>query len=105
MPQDGFLPLPPAALRLVLRNLVANAAAAGARHVIVSVVSSAGSPALFVDDDGVGLGDVGAAGYAVGSQLGLGLCRRLAGRFGLSLQLAPRAPCGTRVSLGIKEVE
>jgi len=104
-PPDGVFPLPAAALRLVLRNLVANAVAAGARHITVSFTSSPISAALFVDDDGVGLGDAGAAGYAVGSRLGLGLCRRLAGRFGLSLELAPRMPCGTRVSLGIKEVE
>ena len=104
-PPSGVFPLPPAALRLVLRNLVANAVAAGARHITVSVTSSPVSPTLFVDDDGVGLGGAGAGRYAVGSRLGLSLCRRLAGRFGLSLELAPRATGGTRASLGIKEVE
>src|SRR5205085_11632100 len=46
-------PLPPAVLRLVLRNLLANAAAAWAAHIRVAVAASAGFPALVVDDDGV----------------------------------------------------
>ena len=91
-------PLPPAALRLLFRNLVANAVAAGARHIRVH----AGSNALYVDDDGVGLEGAQAGEYAFGSRLGLSLCRRLAGRFGVTVELAPRAPGGTRVTLEIK---
>jgi signal transduction histidine kinase len=95
LPQQ--VPLPPVALRVLLRNLVANAVAAGARHIHVATAASAGSWRLTVDDDGVGLGEAG--GYAGGSRLGLSLCRRLAGRFGGTLELAPRAVGGTRASV------
>ena len=84
-------------MRVLLRNLVANAVAAGARHIHVATVASAGSWRLAVDDDGVGLLEAG--GYAGGSRLGLSLCRRLAGRFGGTLELAPRAVGGTRASV------
>jgi signal transduction histidine kinase len=89
--------LPPVALRVLLRNLVANAVAAGARHIHVATVASAGSWRLVVDDDGVGLGEAG--GYVGGGRLGLRLCRRLVGRFGGTLELAPRAVGGTRASV------
>jgi signal transduction histidine kinase len=91
------VPLPAIVLRVLLRNLVANAAAAGARHIHVATVASAGSWRLTVDDDGVGLAEAG--GYAGGSRLGLSLCRRLVGRFGGALELAPRAVGGTRASV------
>jgi signal transduction histidine kinase len=90
-------PLPAMALRVLLRNLVANAVAAGARHIHVGAVSSAASWELSVDDDGAGVAE--AAGYAKGSRLGLTLCRRLVGRFGGRLELAPRAVGGTRASV------
>ena len=95
LPQQ--VPLPPMALRVLLRNLVANAVAAGARHIHVAIVASAGSWRLTVDDDGVGVAE--AKGYVEGSRLGLSLCRRLAGRFGGALELGPRAVGGTRASV------
>jgi signal transduction histidine kinase len=91
------VPLPPVALRVLLRNLVANAVAAGARHIHVGAVASLGSWRLTIDDDGVGVAE--AKGYVEGSRLGLSLCRRLAGRFGGALELAPRAVGGTRASV------
>jgi signal transduction histidine kinase len=91
------VPLPAMTLRVLLRNLVANAVAAGARHIHVATVASAGSWRLTVDDDGVGLPEAG--GYAGGSRLGLSLCRRLAGRFGGTLELAACAVGGTRASV------
>jgi signal transduction histidine kinase len=95
LPQEA--PLPAMALRVILRNLVANAVAAGARHIHVRAVASAASWVLVVDDDGVGVAETG--GYAGGSRLGLSLCRRLAGRLGGTLELAPRAVGGTRASV------
>jgi signal transduction histidine kinase len=91
------VPLPATALRILLRNLLANAVAAGARHIHVGAVASPGSWRLTVDDDGVGVAE--AEGYVEGSRLGLSLCRRLAGRFGGTLELAPRAVGGTRASV------
>ena len=85
------LPMPPAALRLLLRNLIGNALAAGARHIRVSAVSTTGQWTLHVDDDGVGL--EAPTGYATGARLGFNLCRRLAARLGGVLELNPR-PCG-----------
>jgi signal transduction histidine kinase len=82
-----------APLRVILRNLLANAVAAGAGHVHVSAVGSA----VHLDDDGVGLD--ARDGYASGSGLGLELCRRLAGRLGATIELAPRAAGGTRATL------
>lgn len=93
----GELPLPPIALRLLLRNLVANAVAAGARHIQVTCCSTAERRMLVVDDDGVGLGDTGR--YAAGSGLGLRLCRRVASRFGAELGLGERVEGGTRATL------
>jgi signal transduction histidine kinase len=91
------LPLPPVPLRLILRNLLRNAVAAGARHIHVAAVRSSDSWRLVVDDDGVGLAAVGR--YAAGSGLGLSLCRRIAGRYGAVLELAPRPAGGTRATL------
>jgi len=90
------LPLPPVSLRVIMRNLLRNAVAAGARHVDVAAVWSTGSWRLVVDDDGVGLA---AVGYLTGSGLGLSLCRRIAGRYGGELALAPRPAGGTRATL------
>jgi signal transduction histidine kinase len=87
------LPLPPGALRVILRNLLSNAVSAGARHVHVAAVESQ----LLFDDDGVGLADAG--GYASGSGLGLSLSRRIAGRFGGAIELAPGPSGGTRATL------
>jgi signal transduction histidine kinase len=94
----GF-PLPSAALRVVLRNLIANAAAAGAVHIRVSALSSVTCWTLLVDDDGDGMD--AADRYAAGSGLGLALCRRLVARFGGSLELKSRAVGGTRATLVI----
>jgi signal transduction histidine kinase len=96
------LPLSPAALRVILRNLLANAVAAGAAHVRVTAERSSRSWYLLVDDDGVGLAEVDR--YNGGSGLGLSLCRRIAARFGGALELAARPAGGTRASLTFTEV-
>jgi signal transduction histidine kinase len=90
----GEFPIPPDALRLVLRNLLANAIAAGAERIHVSALARGDQRILVVDDDGVGLGATD--GYATGAQLGLCLCRRLLERCGCVLELRPRAVRGTR---------
>jgi signal transduction histidine kinase len=87
-------PLPESSLQLVLRNLVANALAAGAHHVHVT---SADGHTLVVDDDGAGLG----GDYASGSGVGLGLIRRLVGRHGGSIELCARPNGGTRAVLEV----
>jgi signal transduction histidine kinase len=94
---QATLPLPPRTLRVILRNLLSNAVAAGAHHVHVTAVQSSRSWQLLVDDDGIGLGEVD--GYAAGSGLGLSLCRRIAARFGGVLELAPHTSGGTRAIL------
>jgi signal transduction histidine kinase len=90
----GEFPIPPEALRLVLRNLLANAVAAGAERIHVSALARGDQRILVVDDDGVGLASTNA--YATGAQLGLRLCRRLVERCGCGLELRPRAVRGTR---------
>jgi signal transduction histidine kinase len=95
------LPLPPGPLRVILRNLLSNAVAAGARRVHVTTAHSPRSWQLHVDDDGVGLADVDH--YAAGSGLGLSLSRRIAARFGGVLELTPRSSGGTRATLGLGE--
>jgi signal transduction histidine kinase len=90
----GEFPIPPDALRLILRNLLANAIAAGAERIHVSALARGAQRVLVIDDDGVGLGS--ADRYATGVQLGLGLCRRLVERCGGVLELRPRAVRGTR---------
>jgi len=97
------LPLPPGPLRVILRNLLSNAVAAGARHVHVTAARTARSWRLLVDDDGVGLAD--ADRYAAGSGLGLSLCRRIAARFGGVLELTPRPSGGTRATLEFGEAQ
>ena len=96
------LPLPPGPLRVVLRNLLSNAAAAGAHTVHVTTMRVAGSWQLRVDDDGIGLGH--ADRYASGSGLGLSLSRRIAARFGGTLELTPHPAGGTRALLDLGEV-
>ncbi len=93
----GEFPISPAALRIVVRNLLANAVAAGAGRVFVSAVARGDRRVLVVDDDGVGLGPTDR--YATGGHLGLTLCRRLAARFGGVLELKPRAGGGARAVL------
>jgi signal transduction histidine kinase len=87
------LPITIGALSIILRNFLTNAVSAGARHVHVSSLDSS---ALLVDDDGVGLTEVG---YESGSGLGLELCRRIAGGFGARIELTPRQLGGTRAKL------
>lgn len=95
-----IVPVSGTALGLVLRNLIANAVAAGAREIEVRATSFAERAwTLTVDDDGVGLDS---DGYASGSGLGLGLTRRFVGRLGATLELTPRAPCGTRATLAFE---
>jgi two-component system OmpR family sensor kinase len=91
------VPFPAAPLRLVLRNLVGNALRAGASRIEVTSGYDRGATTVCVDDDGVGL--EGAATYAGGSGLGLGLIRRLAARHGASVELTPRPAGGTRAML------
>jgi len=95
------LPLPPGALRVILRNLLSNALSAGARRVHVTADRSGYSWRLLVDDDGLGLAESDL--YASGSGLGLSLCRRIAGRFGGALELAPGPSGGTRAILELTE--
>jgi signal transduction histidine kinase len=95
------LPLPPQPLRVILRNLLSNAVSAGAEHIHVTAVRSLHSWQLLVDDDGVGLDSTD--GYSSGSGLGLSLSRRMAGRFGGAVELAPLSSGGTRASLTFTE--
>src|SRR6185437_15790136 len=90
----GEFPMPPDALRLVLRNLLANAIAAAAIRIHVSALAEGDQRLLVVDDDGVGI--TSSEHYATGSQLGLSMCRRLVERCGARLELRPRAAGGTR---------
>jgi signal transduction histidine kinase len=94
---ETTMPLPPEPLRVILRNLLSNAVAAGAGHVHVAAVPSLGSWRLLVDDDGVGPAETD--GYAAGSGLGLSLCRRIAARFGGVLELDAGPSGGTRATL------
>jgi signal transduction histidine kinase len=95
----GVFPLPGAALRLVLRNLLANAVAAGAGNIHISTLVCGDRRVLVVDDDGVGLEPHD--GYATGDQLGLALCRRLVARLGGVIKLKPRPAGGTRAVISV----
>ncbi len=88
------LPIPAGVLRLVLRNLVANAAAAGARRLHVWSRAQSDRSILVVEDDGVG--PVASRGYATGTRLGLTLCRRVVARFDGVIELEPRTVGGSR---------
>jgi signal transduction histidine kinase len=94
----ALFPLPPAALRLVLRNLLRNSVAAGSARIVVWGSSDPERSTLFVDDDGVGLET---AGYAAGERLGLNLCHRVLARRGGELALRPRPGGGTRAILSV----
>jgi signal transduction histidine kinase len=96
--ETARFPLPPRSLSVILRNLLANAAAANARRVNVFTTQRRGQWWLVVDDDGVGLG-VRDHEYDHGSGIGLELCRRIAGRNGGRLELVPRHAGGTRAIL------
>jgi signal transduction histidine kinase len=98
---QASLPVPPGPLRVIVRNLLSNAVAAGAHHVHVAAVHSSRTWQLLLDDDGVGLADVDR--YASGSGLGLSLSRRIAGRFNGNLELVPRRSGGTRAILEFTE--
>ncbi len=91
------LPLPATVLRLLLRNLLRNAVAAGAGSVHIAATRRQGTWVLEVHDDGVGLASD--AGYREGSGLGLRLCRGIATRYGGSLFLSPSPAGGTQANL------
>jgi signal transduction histidine kinase len=91
------LPVPTGPLFVVLRNLLSNAAAAGARNVRVRTERSFRSWRLLVEDDGSGLDSPGR--YETGSGLGLSLCRQIAARSGGVLELAERRPSGSRATV------
>jgi signal transduction histidine kinase len=91
-------PIPPAALRLVLRNLLRNAVAAGAAHISVWGIAAPARATLVVDDDGIGLD---ASGYAAGERLGLRLCERLLAPRGGDLRLKSITSGGTRASVTV----
>ena len=95
------LPLPPGPLRLILRNLLSNAVAAGAHRVRITTDRGSSSLRLLVDDDGAGLVDSGR--YATGSGLGFSLCSRLASRFGGRLRLTSHPSGGARATLEFAE--
>jgi signal transduction histidine kinase len=99
----GEFPIPPDALRLILRNLLANAIAAGAQQIRVSVRTRGDQRLLVIDDDGVGLASTHR--YATGTQLGLRMCRRLVERCGCALELRPRAVRGTRAVIVAEGVD
>lgn len=90
----GPFPLPSAALRVVMRNLFANAVAAGATWMHVSTREGNACHSLIVDDDGSGLAS--AQPYDAGAGLGLRLCDRLLGRLDASLKLTSGRSGGTR---------
>ena len=99
---SATLPLPTAPLRVILRNLLSNAVAAGAVHVHVTAGRSPSGTRLDVDDDGVGLAAV--ESYASGSGIGLSLSRRIVSRFGGVLELSARPCGGTRATLELAPV-
>jgi signal transduction histidine kinase len=90
----GDFPMPPAALRLVLRNLLGNAVAAGAQRIHIQTRRIGERSVLTVDNDGATLGSTDR--YATGARLGLALCRRLVARCGGVLELGPSPVGGTR---------
>jgi signal transduction histidine kinase len=90
----GEFPMAPAALRLILRNLLGNAVAAGAQRIHIQARRVGDRSVLTVDNDGAAPGATGR--YATGAQLGLALCRRLVARCGGALELEPGPANGAR---------
>ena len=76
-------------LRQIVVNLIANAVAAGARHVVLSLEASGGDLVLTVEDDGPGV-----AGISEGT--GLSLVRALVAAHGGDFSLASRPEGGAR---------
>jgi signal transduction histidine kinase len=91
------VPLPPGPLFVILRNLISNAAAAGARNVHVRTERTDRWTRLLVEDDGAGLAARGV--YATGSRVGLALCRQIAARSNGVLELGSCASGETRAVL------
>jgi two-component system, OmpR family, sensor kinase len=96
-----------ARLRQVLGNLLANAAEAGARRVVVRGEALDGFARIVVEDDGPGIDpalrdrlfDPFATGRANGTGLGLAISRQIADRHGGSLALVPKAGSGAAFEL------
>jgi signal transduction histidine kinase len=97
------VPVPPGPLFVILRNLLSNAASAGATSAHVKSERSYRCLRLLVEDDGAGLD--AQDHYATGSRLGLPLCRQIAARSGGVLELSPRVPNGSRATLTFGLVE
>lgn len=97
----GDFPMPPAALRLILRNLLGNAVAAGARRIHIQARRVGDRSVLTVDNDGATPGTTGR--YATGAQLGLALCRRLVARCGGALELKPGRANGARAVIVLSQ--
>jgi signal transduction histidine kinase len=93
----GSFPVPSDVVRVALRNLIANAVAAGATSIHLSMLVVDNRKTLIVDDDGCGLASSGI--YSVGAGLGLRLCRQLLGRFDASLELTSRPAGGARAMI------
>jgi signal transduction histidine kinase len=95
--QSAF-PLPQPLLRVVLRNLISNAAAAGASTVMVSSGPEGPSWRLTVEDDGAGFG-ARSPGRSDGNGIGLALCRRIVERRGGTLELGESSLGGARATI------
>jgi signal transduction histidine kinase len=93
-------PLPQPLLRIVLRNLIANAIAAGASMVKVTSRPEGPSWRLTVEDDGAGFG-ARSLGRPGGNGIGLALCRRIVERRDGSLELGDSSLGGARASLSL----
>ncbi len=97
----GEFPMAPAALRLILRNLLGNAVAAGAQRIHIQARRVGDRSVLTVDNDGAAPGTTGR--YATGAQLGLALCRRLVARCGGALELEPGRASGARAVIVLSQ--
>ncbi|WP_405066520.1 hypothetical protein OG558_33160 [Kribbella sp. NBC_01510] len=97
----GEFPMAPAALRLILRNLLGNAVAAGAQRIHIQARRVGDRSVLTVDNDGAAPGTTGR--YATGAQLGLVLCRRLVARCGGALELEPGRASGARAVIVLSQ--
>jgi signal transduction histidine kinase len=91
------VPVPPGPLFVILRNLLSNAASAGATSVHVRSERSYRCSRLLVEDDGAGLS--ARESYATGSRLGLPLCRQIVARSGGVLELSALVPSGSCATL------